>query len=136
MAYNIDGKSITSFKLDKFYFVFSCFRKAIRIKYIVQPGFFGKHGFQGYFDERFILLDGRLLFLVPFKENQVQQVSVNFKLPQNWTAIVPWKKVGDFYDLTISGNFLFENLEETVLAFGEFNQREREFGSNKIVVCT
>ncbi len=140
-VYDSDSNLISFYEINEVFYILTGTRKKIKISYHVHPGIPGRHGLQGYANNNFVILDGRLLFLLPHKEKNVREVKVNFNLPQGWNAIVPWKKNSEFsstadlrYNPTISGKLLFESLSKTVLAFGKFNHRQREIGSNRIIV--
>ena len=141
--YDSEGNLISFYELNEVFYIFTGTRKKIKISYHVHPGVPARHGLQGYIDQRFAMLDGRLLFLVPHKEKNVGEASVRFNFPEDWNAVVPWEKSSDFsatadlrYDPAIAGKHLYKSLEETVLAFGKFNRREKEIGGNKILVHT
>ena len=110
----------------------------VTVCYTVQVGTnYARHGMQpfgthGYMCDRFALVSGKNLFLLP--ENPIGSMQVRFVLPDNWQASVPWQKSGDSYVPVISPEYLREELVNTTLAFGLLEHRMRRIGETQVHV--
>ncbi|MCB4757671.1 MAG: hypothetical protein LHV69_11690 [Elusimicrobia bacterium] len=134
------GLGFGRFSEKKVYTIESANAKVVTVGYSVRPGAIGRHGHTGYLDERFGLVAGKSVFLFPPKESGINKIAVEFKLPQGWEAVCPWKKDGDIFVIK-RGNYRFrlnmsELLGEAVIGFGSFKVCQREVNGFNISVYT
>ena len=111
---------------------------SVTIRYSVQPGkregdahvgFTGRC--YGYSGERFALVTGRDLFLVPQPAEAVGRIRVGFSLPQGWSAFTPWRPEGDHWRTDVHGRLAAEHLISASLGLGRFRERSFQAGRTR-----
>ena len=107
----------------------------MKVEYAVRPGAVGRHGHIGYLDGRFGLIEGKNLFLFPRDAAGFNGITVEFKLPEGWEAVCPWKKTGgvfaierDYYGYGLDTRTV---LDKAVIGFGNFRSCEKEIDGFK-----
>jgi predicted metalloprotease with PDZ domain len=109
----------------------------VRVAWSVAPGtregdshvgFTGRcHGYAG---PEFVLAAGRGLFLVPQPAEKVRDIEVRFRLPEGWTAMVPWAPAGEGWRPAIGGRFAAEHLVAAPIGLGRFRERHIAAGGD------
>jgi len=111
---------------------------SVTIRYGVQPGkregdahvgFTGRC--YGYSGERFALVTGRDLFLVPQPAEAIGRIRVGFSLPQGWSAFTPWLPEGDHWRTDVHGRLAAEHLISASLGLGRFRERSFQAGRTR-----
>ena len=111
-------------------FVWVGMRKKIKLVYDIKPGANGRHGHQGYVDERFALLQSAHLFYAPWPLTHLKDFKVQFIAPPGWKAIHPWDEKNGWADPRIDGKLLTNSLYKSTLGFGRFQSTRKNIGGN------
>jgi len=82
----------------------------------------------GYAGERFALVTGRDLFLVPQPAEALRQIRVSFSLPQGWNAVTPWRPERDHWRTDVGGRLAAEHLISASLGLGHFREHSFQAG--------
>ena len=110
----------------------------VTVRYRVQPGkregdahmgFTGRC--YGYAGERFALVTGRDLFLVPEPAEALGRIGVAFSLPPGWSAFTPWRPEGDHWRADVQGRLAAEHLISASLGLGRFRERSFQAGRTR-----
>ena len=110
----------------------------VTVRYRVQPGkregdahmgFTGRC--YGYAGERFALVTGRDLFLVPEPAEALGRIRVAFSLPPGWSAFTPWRPEGDHWRADVQGRLAAEHLISASLGLGRFRERSFQAGRTR-----
>ena len=118
-------------------------RPPVRVRWRVDPdvregddhvGYTGVRA--GYLGNRFGLVTGRGLFLVPQPAPRLRDVRVRFTLPRGWQAVTPWRRVGDEWRTDLDGRFAAEHLIAATLGWGAFRERTFRVGGTTYVIDT
>ncbi len=111
---------------------------SVTLRYLARPGkregdahmgFTGRC--YGYAGERFALVTGRDLFLVPQPAENLVQIRVDFSLPQGWSTVTPWRHEGDHWRTDIDGRLAAEHLISASLGLGHFRERTVQAGGTR-----
>ena len=111
---------------------------SVTIRYRVWPGsregdahmgFTGRC--YGYAGDRFALVTGRDLFLVPQPAEALGRIQVGFSLPRGWSAFTPWRHEGDHWRTDIQGRLAAEHLISASLGLGRFRERTFQAGGTR-----
>lgn len=111
----------------------------IHVSYQMRVGTnFAPHGVQnfdtyGYMCDRFALVSGRNLFLLP--DNQVSSARVRFVVPNDWDISVPWDLLGGWFVPKSVPSNLKEELVNTAIALGLLERRTERIGETDVDVC-
>ncbi|MGE5179666.1 MAG: multiheme c-type cytochrome [Bacteroidota bacterium] len=110
----------------------------VAIRYQVRPGtregdahmgFTGKC--YGYAGDRFALVTGRDIFLVPQPAEAFGRIRVGFSLPPGWTAVTPWQPEGDRWRTDVGGKLAAEHLISASLGLGRFREHSFQAGGTR-----
>src|SRR6185295_14769460 len=111
---------------------------SVTVRYRVRPGrregdahmgFTGRC--YGYAGERFALVTGRDLFLVPQPAEALGRIQVAFSLPRGWSAFTPWRPEGDHWRTDVRGRLAAERLISASLGLGRFRERAFQAGGTR-----
>jgi len=116
----------------------------VHLTYRMKIGGLGRHGHQGYFDNRFLSFDGRI-FLLPAGRKHIYNIQVRFASPshpgsQTHRIITPWQpttdprtfRVFDYQDQ----KHLFTSLKKSLGAIGPFVEHKETIGRTNVEVYT
>lgn len=78
--------------------------------------------------------------MFPLDETNINKIAIEFKLPQSWEAVCPWKKDGDIFIIE-RDNYQYkfnmsDLLGEAVMGFGNFKMCQREINGFNIKIYT
>jgi predicted metalloprotease with PDZ domain len=123
---------------QKVYKISSKGAKTVIVEYSVKPGTIGKHGHRGYLDEYFGLVPGSGVFLFPLDDTDINRIAVEFKLPEGWKVVCPWKSDKNIFVLEHSSYQYNLNMAdvlcEAIIGFGNFEMRSREINGFNIQI--
>ena len=111
-------------------------RRAIKVSYRTRVGTkYRKHGQQpyntyGYMCDRFALVSGRNLFLLPTDSN-IDSVRVRFLVPDEWKIAVPWNRKNTWHMPPASPQ-IKEELANTSIALGLLESRSEIIGDTRV----
>jgi cytochrome c554/c'-like protein len=110
----------------------------LTIRYQVRPGtregdahmgFTGRC--YGYAGDRFALVTGRDIFLVPQPADAFGRIRVGFSLPPGWTAVTPWRPEGNRWRTDVGGKLAAEHLISASLGLGRFRESSFQAGGTR-----
>jgi hypothetical protein len=109
-------------------------RGDITVSYRFRPGQEGRHGHQGWSDDRFAVFDGRG-WLLPISRQPLADARVRFTVPEGWspaTALVPaaegwWTAEG------FSGPILLDRLLKECHGVGPFRRDDLTLGRTQVL---
>lgn len=113
-------------------------RGKIKVLYRVRVGTgYAPHGKQpfrtlGYMCDRFALVAGRSIFLLP--EGQIGSARVRFILPDGWLVAVPWKDRGEWFVPPLASPYIGEDLVNTTIALGFLEKQTERIGNTDVSV--
>ena len=85
----------------------------------------------GYAGDRFALVTGRDIFLVPQPAEALGRIRVGFSLPPGWTAVTPWRPEGDRFRTDVGGKLAAEHLISASLGLGRFREHSFQAGGTR-----
>lgn len=97
-----------------------------------------KHGVEskytyGYMDERFALVSGRSLFVLP--DETVDSIRIRFEMPDGWTVSSPWDEFDGWLIPKFASGHIKEELANTNLALGLLEHRNEKIGDTDVTVA-
>lgn len=93
----------------------------------------GYSGFTyGYLDEKFGLLLGRNILLVP--ETKISDITVNFAFPETRRVMTGWKLKNSLYYPALQGQNIIEILLLEPIGIGDFVVKSKTINNTKVVV--
>lgn len=141
---NIDSKEekrrVVSHELTTTIRTISALEKEdIKILYRVRIGkeIHANHGVQsfqtyGYMNERFGLVSGRSLFMLP--DMPIVSAHIRFKLPDSWQVAVPWESHQGWFKPEIGVSELKEELVNTNIALGLLEYQTKKVSDTEVSV--
>lgn len=111
----------------------------IRVSYQMRVGTnFAPHGVQnfdthGYMCDRFALVSGRNLFLLP--ADPTSSVRIRFDVPNGWDISVPWDLLDGWFVPSARPSGLKAELVNTAIALGFLERRTKRIGDTDVSVC-
>ena len=111
----------------------------IRVSYQMRVGTnFAPHGVQhfdthGYMCDRFALVSGRNIFLLP--TDPISSARMRFDVPKGWEISVPWDPLDGWFAPSAGPSDLKAELVNTAIALGFLERRTRRIGDTDVLVC-
>jgi hypothetical protein len=117
--------------------IFTGFRSKVILRYEVKPGGLGRHGHQGALYHHVGLVPGRILFFLPWRNDNLKDFLVRFEMPPGWRAVHAWeRREGEWFDPRLGGALLGESLASSTIGFGRWHSVSRDIGGNRFEVHT
>lgn len=141
-ATDSNGKQLKVKTKGKYFILAKTDAARVTLVYTIKIGGLGRHGHQGYFDERFAAFDGRA-YLKPANRRGITQIQVSYDtspFPKHYKVITPWVPTNkkDTYLVYDYGktNYLFKSLHKSLNAIGPFEKVEQKIGETHVEVYT
>jgi len=105
----------------------------LTVTYEVKPGGDGRHGKQGFFDDRFAVFDGRAL-LLPIAPQPLERARFRFDLPDGWTPATALTAADDGWWVADrpSGSVLRERLMKECHGLGPWERQDFVRGNTEV----
>ena len=105
------------------------------VRYFVAAGGKGRHGRQGFIGEQFASSDGRL-FLIPENSASFAHIELEFQLPKQWRAVVPFARSGGKFIIRSGQVKAMDQLRQAGYAFGHFNSHVKSMQGTALAIHT